>query len=520
MSLTLRVVGPNHQDLGDNAVKVFAATGTIGRAASNDWVLPDTERFISSSHATIEANADGYYLVDNSINGTYLNAAEQPIGHGNSERLSEGDRIRIGAYEISVSLTAEPGLDAGGWPSADATPTPVATPFADPPTPGIVPTDQSVDPMDHFGSGGPGGFGGPAELGQPAGADPFGVAPPGLQPGPQPPDGFGQFTPPRAIPDPIPEPFPPSPAAPVPNVGPTPSLPTGDAGAIPDDWDRTTMPSAPGYQPSPQPPLQPEPPLQPQPPLQPEPSLQPPPPLPPQPPAQQAQEFPPPLPNVPPPDPPPAAPMPPPATLPPAPAAGVPGGIEDLLEAAGLDQATARMLARPEHNQIIGVMLRIAVQGMMEVLAARTAIKSQFRVSMTQIAPAENNPLKFCVDPSDAMQRLLAQQGQGFMGPVEAFEEAFNDVKAHQMAMMAGMRAAFDQLMERFNPKSLQEQFDRELRRGSLLGSLNKTKYWDMLGELYADLTRDSDANFSQLFGDEFARAYEEQMDRLGGRRR
>ena len=42
MSLTLRVVGPNQQDLGDNAVKVFAATGTIGRAASNDWVLPDT----------------------------------------------------------------------------------------------------------------------------------------------------------------------------------------------------------------------------------------------------------------------------------------------------------------------------------------------------------------------------------------------------------------------------------------------------------------------------------------------
>lgn len=494
MSLTLRVVGPNHQDLGDNAVKVFVAAGTIGRAASNDWVLPDEERFISSSHASIEANPDGYYLVDNSINGTYLNAAEQPIGHGNSERLNDGDRIRIGAYEISVSLTAEPaGQDTGDWPGADATPTPVATPFPDSLTPGIVPADQSVDPMDHFG---PGGHSGPGELGQPAGGDPFGVSPPGLQPGPQPPDGFGQFTPPRAVPDPIAEPFPPSPAAPIPNVGPAPSLPSGDASAIPDDWDRTTMPSAPGYQAPPQPPLQPQPP-----------------------PAQQAPDLPPPLPNVPPPEPQPAAPMPPPAAPPPALAAGTSGGIEHLLEAAGLDQATARGLARPEHSQIIGVMLRIAVQGMMEVLAARTAIKSQFRVSVTQIAPAENNPLKFCVDPSDAMQRLLAHQTQGFMGPVEAFEEAFDDVKAHQMAMMAGMRAAFDQLMERFNPKTLQEQFNRELRRGSLLGSLNKTKYWDMLGELYEDLTRDSDANFSQLFGDEFARAYEEQMDRLGGRR-
>ena len=41
-----------------------------------------------------------------------------------------------------------------------------------------------------------------------------------------------------------------------------------------------------------------------------------------------------------------------------------------------------------------------------------------------------------------------------------------------------------------------------------------------MLTELYTELNRDSDANFGQLFGDEFACAYEAQMDQLSGQRR
>jgi type VI secretion system FHA domain protein len=193
------------------------------------------------------------------------------------------------------------------------------------------------------------------------------------------------------------------------------------------------------------------------------------------------------------------------------------GGIAELLESAGIDQATAQALASPQMSQMLGMILRVTVRGLMDVLNARAEIKSQFRVSVTKIAPTENNPLKFCVDERDALQRLL-HPGHGFLGPVEAVDEAFEDVKAHQMAMMAGMRAAFDQLMERFNPELLQKQFDRQLGRSLL--PLNKNRYWDMLQELYADISRDSDANFARLFGDAFASAYEEQMEQLNLLRR
>ena len=81
---------------------------------------------------------------------------------------------------------------------------------------------------------------------------------------------------------------------------------------------------------------------------------------------------------------------------------------------------------------------------------------------------------------------------------------------------MARPRAAFEGLLERFDPRNLQKEFDRDLRRSALLQSFNKGKYWDLLTGLYEEINKDIDANFSRLFGDEFARAYEEQMERLG----
>jgi type VI secretion system FHA domain protein len=133
---------------------------------------------------------------------------------------------------------------------------------------------------------------------------------------------------------------------------------------------------------------------------------------------------------------------------------------------------------------------------------------------MTTLKPVENNPLKFSANAEDALFNLFARRGHSFKAPVEAFQEAFDDLRAHQVATMAGMRAAFSSLMSRFEPDRLQEGFDRGLKRGALLDVMNKTKYWDLYREMYEALG-DDDATFRRLFGDEFAQAYEEQMQRL-----
>ena len=171
--------------------------------------------------------------------------------------------------------------------------------------------------------------------------------------------------------------------------------------------------------------------------------------------------------------------------------------------------------------QAISTADAVVVQGMLEVLKARTEIKSQFRVPVTSMRPVENNPLKFSANAAQALQTLLTAQNHAYLGPVEAFAEGFRDIKAHQIAMMAGMRAAFDSMLQRFDPEDLAERFDKRIKRASLISLPGgKGRYWDMYRDLYEEWTQDADVNFQRLFGDKFSQAYEEQMRRLTAGRR
>ena len=185
-----------------------------------------------------------------------------------------------------------------------------------------------------------------------------------------------------------------------------------------------------------------------------------------------------------------------------------------MLMAAGLDQGSAQAAATSENLAALGQILGVTTQGLIDVLTARSAVKSQFRVPMTMMRPVENNALKSSANAAEALLYLFVNKNPAYLGPVESFAEGFDDIKAHQMALMAGMRAAFDSMLRRFDPKELQQRFDKR-RSKSKLRLSSGGQYWDMYKDLYDDMTQDADANFQRLFGEEFARAYEEQMQRL-----
>jgi len=105
MSLTLKIVSREWRALGKDRLKTFGHDGgTIGRSLESDWCLPDTQRFLSSRHASIDFRSGSYYIVDTSKNGVFINGAEEPVGHGKPQRIFPGDRIRIGEYEITASI--------------------------------------------------------------------------------------------------------------------------------------------------------------------------------------------------------------------------------------------------------------------------------------------------------------------------------------------------------------------------------------------------------------------------------
>jgi type VI secretion system FHA domain protein len=187
-----------------------------------------------------------------------------------------------------------------------------------------------------------------------------------------------------------------------------------------------------------------------------------------------------------------------------------------MLAGAGLDPAHVT----PELAQAFGQILRVVVSGLMDVLQARRVIKEEFRVPGTRFERANNTPLKFSANVEDALHNLLVKRNAAYLGPVDAFEDAFADLRNHQMAMLAGIRVAFESMLTEFDPDRLQEQFDRQTKKGSLLSVPAKLRYWDLYREKFGGMVGDSEASFAELFGDEFARAYEEQLERLKTRSR
>jgi type VI secretion system FHA domain protein len=152
------------------------------------------------------------------------------------------------------------------------------------------------------------------------------------------------------------------------------------------------------------------------------------------------------------------------------------------------------------------------VAGVMDVLQARQRLKNEFRMGVTTFRPKDNNPLKFSANVEDALHNLLVKRNAAYLGPVEAFEDAFDDVRHHQIAILAGVRVAFASLLAEFDPDRLQEEFDRQLKKGGPALVPAKMRYWDLYRDKIRDMVSDTDATFRSLFGEEFAEAYEEQL--------
>ncbi|HEY7192094.1 MAG TPA: type VI secretion system-associated FHA domain protein TagH [Vicinamibacterales bacterium] len=183
-----------------------------------------------------------------------------------------------------------------------------------------------------------------------------------------------------------------------------------------------------------------------------------------------------------------------------------------LLQAAGINEGDLT----PEVARDLGEIFRIVVSGVMDVLKARQQTKDQFGLGMTSFKKTDNNPLKFSADVEDALQRLFVRRpNTTYLGPVEAFEDAFEDMRNHQIAMLVGVRVAFEAMLSEFDPDHLQEQFDRSVKKAALVSIPARLRYWDLYRDWIHDMVRDADTSFRELFGDEFARAYEEQLRKL-----
>lgn len=189
--------------------------------------------------------------------------------------------------------------------------------------------------------------------------------------------------------------------------------------------------------------------------------------------------------------------------------------LQAFLAGAGVTDIELRGELTPELMQQWGQLLRAATQGTLDLLMARALTKREVRADMTMIAAQENNPLKFSPNVDVALAHLLAPQGRGFMTPLQALCDAYNDLRAHQFGFMAGMRAALADVLERFDPKQLEQRLAQKSMIDSVLPMNRKAKLWDLYMEFYQDISTEAEDDFHALFGKEFLRAYEAQVAQL-----
>lgn len=486
MSLTLTVTSYRGQSPSQPMVLTLDRKGaSIGRASDNNWVLPDPDKYVSIHHATIEYRDNTYYITDNSSNGVFILPSEVPLGRSNSTKLFDGDQLGIGEYQVMVSVTADEFLSPGPAaaslfdapknthlaqdPFMDLGADPIANMIDDDNLTDNFSTPEEAVDLDFFAPSSPSS----PEKSIAAESDHV----PALD---------EAFSPVRGIEAPQLPPISEAPEAPSDNI---------QADFLPENWlEEDALGEAPKEPPTPPQNLPPEPLVTISAPVRK--------------PAPATPRL------------APAAPQPSSITPPDSTKSGIDQDIiQRFCQGAGIHDELVQQLT-PETFFTIGKMLRIAISGTMDVLLARTRIKSEMRLDVTTIRAEENNPIKFSINADEALTRLMEnEEHRGYMEPVRALEEAFDDIKAHQIAVIAGMQTALQSVLKRFDPERLETRLQKQSPISASIPIHKQAKLWSQFEQFYEDIETEAQDDFNQLFSHSFASAYEQQIQQLKAER-
>ncbi|MBD8528369.1 MULTISPECIES: type VI secretion system-associated FHA domain protein TagH [unclassified Massilia] len=524
MLLTLRILTYRNQPVPPApAVRFGEAGGNIGRSAENTLVLDDPSRYISRVHARVFVQDGAFMLEDLGSNASVVN--DKPVGKGVQVALAHGDRVLLGDYLLQAVVETAPATPA----LAPAPRNDTALPLFEPPAPAPPPQLPALDFAQAPAPAAAVATLAPGLLDPLAGASILDVLP-GQQAFASDPLGLNLLAPAPARPRHGADSDHVSPelaalgrrqpqAGAAPSFVPALAASAGAGFAIPQDYDPLAdfLPLAPAA-PAP-PPAAPAAPAQP--PTVPAhwPAAAPPPsaapahgldPTEPTP-AEQTAIVPAVVPR--------RAPPPAPERPPSAPPAMVAPGAQDevlaaLLRGLGLPDL---QLQRPatEVAETVGAMLREATAGTIDVLMARAVTKMESRIERTMLSVRANNPLKFFPNADGALTQMLTGAMAGYMAPRDAVAGAFDDLRAHELAVIAGMRAALGAVLHRFDPAQIEARLAVPTVMDKVLSANRKAKLWDRLVEVYGEIAREADDDLQRLYGEKFSEAYEEQVARL-----
>ena len=118
MELEIQIIaGPlpgRSQGAGAGIRGQAAVTSAARRTATGR--CPTRNAMSRASHCEIEFHDDAFWVRDTSRNGVFVNDATERVGYGHRVRLDDGDRLRLGLYELIVRLRDHGRLVGHGHP--------------------------------------------------------------------------------------------------------------------------------------------------------------------------------------------------------------------------------------------------------------------------------------------------------------------------------------------------------------------------------------------------------------------
>jgi type VI secretion system protein len=186
--------------------------------------------------------------------------------------------------------------------------------------------------------------------------------------------------------------------------------------------------------------------------------------------------------------------------------------IQNFLKGAGIENTSLASNLNAKSFYLIGQLLSCSLQGAIQVLWARSRIKNELGLDVTIVHGRRNNPLKFSPSAQESLIKMLSPIGEAYMPAKEAIDEAFRDIGAHEMAVMAGMRTALHDVLKRFNPERLEQRLQTKSPISVKIPIHKQAMLWDLFQDLYGEIEKEAHDDFNHLFGRAFARAYEDQL--------
>lgn len=227
----------------------------------------------------------------------------------------------------------------------------------------------------------------------------------------------------------------------------------------------------------------------------------------------------------------PSSPVPPPRSV--APAAQPPPAVVPPTTAGstGIDQDAATLRAAfargcgidinhvseftPQAMEMLGRIVAAMTAGTIRLMHGRSSTKHEMRANVTIIATDGNNPLKFAPDGAAALTQLLGRGSPGFMPPLRAIDDAFDDLSAHQVGLLAGSRAAMYDVAAMLGPERFLARAGEKSGLETMMPAKHKARLWDLYESGYQEMVGEAREEFENLFQRAFARAYEQEIDRI-----